>query len=130
MEEINHIANFETTNHDKDLEQSFQDAHEIKENKCFQCSKVLSSKWTLKEHVVQVHKKEKNYSCDTCGKSFGLKRNLERHKTFVHDKIKKYPCNECRFIGGQNSDLNRHIQKQFMKILNLICVNLVTKGLQ
>ena len=65
---------------------------------------------TLKQHIVHVHEKIKNFECKYCQKKFGTKDKMENHVVVVHEKFKPFKCEECGKEFGQKSNYQRHYE--------------------
>ncbi|KAJ9592314.1 hypothetical protein L9F63_001134, partial [Diploptera punctata] len=77
----------------KDPEQSMKQQAHQNENVCNICGKRLSSKLTLKYHVI-LHSDNKPFSCEVCAKKFPHKRKLYLHRK-IHSSEKAFPCHFC-----------------------------------
>jgi Zinc finger, C2H2 type/GAGA factor len=98
--------------------------------KCQICSKVLSSNYSLKEHIENVHEKKKRFSCDLCPKSFYRKPSLISHITYNHIFPNDHATNsnrpfKCDFKGcgkffKTRADLKVHERVHSGKLLNLV----------
>jgi KRAB domain-containing zinc finger protein len=73
------------------------DEHSISLSKivCCLCNKLFATKDNLKQHIIFVHKKQKNFPCETCTKTFHTKYKLTMHITNVHTKSGEYICKFC-----------------------------------
>ena len=83
--------------------------NDSEELKCNICSKVFSSKSSLRRHV-KTHTGEKPFTCLTCGKKFFQKYDLVRHKV-AHSEVKPFKCSICpegRFFKTKDA-LNSHL---------------------
>ncbi|XP_044268805.1 zinc finger protein 557-like isoform X25 [Tribolium madens] len=77
--------------------------HVVTKFPCPECSKVLSDKYSLKQHVEMIHRGERGkYVCDVCGKRLMTNSSWNKHKK-IHTGEKNYVCPECgkAFITGQ-----------------------------
>ena len=54
--------------------------------KCELCDKNLSSNFSLKIHIANVHEKEKPYECNICGAKFTQKISLNGHINAIHEE--------------------------------------------
>ncbi|XP_046621258.1 zinc finger protein 93-like isoform X1 [Neodiprion virginianus] len=105
---------------------------------CTICTKQLTSRKALDQHIRRVHRDEKKYSCDTqgcefhstnksdlerhrqlhieernivcehCGKTFTTISILKDHVLYVHNMERQFVCEECGKAFKRNSLLNRH----------------------
>ncbi|XP_012269547.2 zinc finger protein 93-like [Athalia rosae] len=105
---------------------------------CSICSKQLTSRKALDQHVRRVHRDVKKFSCDTegcefhstnksdlerhrqlhigernivcehCGKTFTTVSILKDHVLYVHNMERQFVCEECGKAFKRNSLLNRH----------------------
>lgn len=96
----------------EDILKSHKSKHEKQKYKCIKCSRVYSTKFTLKQHVRTVHE-GKLYECtfDKCKKRFKAYQSLKEHH-LIHQNAFKYTCELCG-RGFMKSDhfqdhLNRH----------------------
>ena len=62
---------------------------------CCLCNKLFATKDILKQHIIFVHKKQRNFSCEICAKTFHTKYKLTMHITNVHEKNGEYICKFC-----------------------------------
>lgn len=57
--------------------------------KCESCEKSFSYVHVLNTHVMNVHRKEKNFNCEKCGIGFTRKSYLTRHDNVQHSSVGK-----------------------------------------
>ena len=80
-----------------------------KEYKCFQCNSVFRSGGNLTKHVRNVHEGIKNHCCDLCGKAYYKRTDLKRHKSSFHEGIKDQICDNCGKGFAISTNLKMHI---------------------
>ena len=88
---------------------------------CTICTKVLSDRTALKQHIKFVHQKIKNYECPICFKHFASITLTERHKKQVHEKIKNFECNLCHKKFPQAQNLEWHLRGVHEKLKPYQC---------
>ena len=67
-------------NHEKNNIRSSNDESELQhELSCGNCGTTFVRYCDLENHLIEVHKKEKNFKCNTCQKDFVLKWRLKKH---------------------------------------------------
>ena len=59
---------------------------------CPECGKLLSSIWTLRQHIQRVHGNDKSHVCDQCSKGFSTKKQLKGHIDQSHSR---QTCENC-----------------------------------
>ena len=98
----------------------------IEENEtfvCSICSKTLTSKYCLNQHIVTVHRGHmlplKPFKCDICGLSFAGKLQLKGHIASVHEGKKRYACSNCEKSFSSKYQLNGHMSSTFHRKLKL-----------
>ncbi|XP_075236492.1 uncharacterized protein LOC142333354 [Lycorma delicatula] len=76
---------------------------------CRICGKFLSTKNTLKEHIM-IHSGEKPHECLLCGKTIRHKANFIIHVQ-SHSAIETYMCNLCDLEFSRKRELKYHKQE-------------------
>jgi uncharacterized Zn-finger protein len=78
---------------------------------CSLCNKLFATKVILKQHIIFIHKKQKNFSCEICTKKFSTKYKLTLHTRDVHEKSGDFVCNFCtkRFFRKCDQILHERI---------------------
>lgn len=73
------------------------------------CEKAYSTKYNLKRHLECVHEGIKRFQCDLCSKFLSSKQNLQEH-LFTHGQDKLFKCTEsgCSQTFRQRSQLSNH----------------------
>ena len=67
-------------NHEKNNIRSSNDESELQhELSCGNCGTTFVRYCDLENHLIEVHKKEKNFKCNTCQKDFMLEWRLKKH---------------------------------------------------
>ena len=69
----------------KDINIDAKKEEKKKTVKCELCDKNLSSNFSLKIHIANVHEKEKPYECNICGAKFTQKISLNGHINAIHE---------------------------------------------
>jgi uncharacterized Zn-finger protein len=91
LPDVNHeIAGKPNTDNEK-KEQLFSSSKLV----CCLCNKLFAKKDNLKQHIIFVHKKQKNFFCEICTKEFSTKYKLTLHIRDVHEKSGDFVCNFC-----------------------------------
>ena len=78
--------------------------------RCPECPKLFGHGGHLKQHVITVHRKEKNFTCLICNKAFGIKFNLKRHVKTIHEFDKPFTCFICNLSFGQSGHFKSHFE--------------------
>ena len=79
--------------------------------RCHICSKDISNKQKLKEHIKNVHD-DPRFNCSMCGKAFRIQRNFRRHEQLcgkMKRKHKVFPCPSCKKTYSREKLLQDHI---------------------
>ena len=79
--------------------------------RCHICSKDISNKQKLKEHIKNVHDAPR-FSCNLCSKAFHIPRNFMRHEQLcgrMKRKHKVLPCPTCKKTYSREKLLQDHI---------------------
>lgn len=82
---------------------------------CDMCSSVLSSKFSLREHLAATHGTERPYVCERCGKDFPTKVRLQSHiRTHLFGSQlsiseKRYGCDLCGKEFKKKQTLRDHL---------------------
>ena len=82
------------------------------EETCIFCSKVYKNRNTLKSHVNNVHKNEKDegeYKCELCDFQSNKEGYLKKHIKINHVQSTRLNCDNCEFSCLSKSGLGRHI---------------------
>ena len=119
------VPKFETTDfYDSSIQSGFEPFCEVgqgrrftdpkKSTPCPLCGKYIVN---VREHVKNVHGKEKNYFCSLCTYETMFKADLLKHDELVHKKMKK-ACPDC---GKQVANLPEHIRLVHKKEKNFKC---------
>ena len=90
---------------------SLDNRQKVQKYYCDLCMKNFTTKYNLKDHVDNVHKKQKNYTCLHCKKSFFQKGCFKKHSQRIHDK----KCASCDMSFLGNISLKMH-EKNHHKI--------------
>ena len=83
---------------------------------CNECESSFSNSHTLEQHMIIVHKKEKEYRCDTCGADFLLMWRLRKHIT-LHQKESR----KCHFYNNDKECPYSLIGCKFLHEESKIC---------
>ncbi|XP_019869173.1 zinc finger protein 239 [Aethina tumida] len=83
---------------------------DTKPPKCLICNNVFKNRNTLKNHVRNVHAKEKNFKCELCERTFAMLGNLNVHKK-SHSRVKTHICSFCGkgFFSANSLSLHEKI---------------------
>ncbi|XP_054290344.1 zinc finger protein 37-like [Macrosteles quadrilineatus] len=87
--------------------------------KCRTCGKGLSTKATLKEHMM-IHSGEKPHECPICGRTIRHKANYVVHIQ-THGQGRSYECDMCDEAFMRKLDLTQHKQSAHSKSKLLRC---------
>ena len=79
-----------------------------KQRKCSFCYKMLSSKFTLKQHVQSTHEGMKPNKCLLCDYTSSQKRTLKLHIEAVHEGKKPNKCSLCNYTCSHKQALKTH----------------------
>lgn len=73
------------------------------------CEKSYSTKYNLKRHIECAHDCIKRFQCEICSKFLSSKQNLQEH-IFTHGQDKLFKCTEsgCSQTFRQRSQLSNH----------------------
>ncbi|XP_055692281.1 zinc finger protein 184-like [Lutzomyia longipalpis] len=98
----------------KRLMKHMQIHKERQKHPCSQCGKLLMSRDSLVRHI-KLHVATRKFECAQCGQGFKDKPCLKQHLFQIHYKNKlhvieapKYPCKDCGKIFWDRSALKRH----------------------
>ena len=81
-------------------------------NECTVCSKVLSSKYYLIEHM-RIHTAERPFKCTLCSKSFSMKSTLRNHERRHNGSSGGlFKCTKCEQSFSERSDVKTHRLKE------------------
>ena len=87
-------------------------AHIIGRVKCDLCSMTFRSKWGVRQHIRQVHEREKNLKqCPHCDFTTVSKRSYKLHVN-AHTGEKPYQCPHCEYQVIVKRHLTNHIMKK------------------
>jgi len=68
----------------------------VKPFKCEECDYKTSHALNLKQHIVQIHRKETHqFACDQCDRKYAMLSQLKQHKQIKHEGLKPYMCDQC-----------------------------------
>ena len=79
---------------------------------CIFCGKVYKNRNSLKSHINNVHKNEKDeggYKCERCDFQCNKEGYLKKHIKINHSQSTRLNCDECEFSCLSKSGLGRHI---------------------
>ncbi|XP_049522321.1 uncharacterized protein LOC119450994 isoform X2 [Dermacentor silvarum] len=76
---------------------------------CSQCTKTFRLNETLRNHVRTVHTAE-SWQCPSCSKVLSCKYSFERHRLLVHTDRKPLNCPHCTKTFGLNETLRNHVR--------------------
>ena len=105
-------------------EKAFKTVHVLEDGKEFECpicSKKLTSKVTLNNHIKQVHDKSNHVKCDHCPRTFNYPSELKKHVLFKHTAPTRFPCSQCSYVTNLRNQLNGHIRKVHEKEYRFKC---------
>lgn len=89
--------------------QSHMHVHAGNINCCPKCNKQLSSKTTLKQHMIVKHAKDFKYQCKICHQVFSRRNKWKFHENRC--KRKQHVCNICDRFFVNNYHLVYHMKK-------------------
>ena len=101
--------------------QGIQVAEDDKAYRCPICSKKLTSKVTLNNHIKQVHDKTNHVKCELCPRTFNYPSELKKHVLCRHTAPTKFPCSQCSYVTNHKSSLNQHFRKVHEKKYKYKC---------
>ena len=102
------------------LESHQKRIHEEREKfPCNMCNAVLSSKYSLRLHLL-IHTKDYNFFCDICGKGFVMNREYAAHCA-KHQNIRPYPCTVCDKAFFSPNALWRHKEESCGVSKSILC---------
>ena len=87
-----------------------QDHKDNKAFKCSICSKKMTSKETLKNHIKQVHDKSNHVKCEHCPNTYAYPSDLKKHILQKHAPKTKFPCSQCSYVTNLKGQLNAHFR--------------------
>ncbi|XP_053951361.1 zinc finger protein 616-like [Anastrepha ludens] len=88
---------------------SHMDIHNPNKFTCSKCGLKLSSRITLRRHMV-VHSDKKPHKCDYCGSTFKRAMGLKSH-LIRHSGLRLYPCEFCENTYANRSTVRSHLKK-------------------
>ncbi|XP_053951371.1 zinc finger protein 260-like [Anastrepha ludens] len=88
---------------------SHMDIHSSSKFTCSKCGLQLSSRITLRRHMV-VHSDIKPHKCDYCGTAFKRAKGLKNH-LILHSGLRLYPCEFCENTFTSRSSCRSHLKK-------------------
>lgn len=77
--------------------------------KCVVCDLCLTTKFSLKNHILTVHCGEKPHRCPYCDVRTTRRGGLTRHITLVHNAEKQFKCNFCSYTSSSVGSVSRHM---------------------
>jgi hypothetical protein len=80
--------------------------HENRTYPCTQCNKTFTKSDILKEHVLGVHEKCRDFKCEYCGKDFPSLRRVNIHVKIIHKSSVK--CDICDKVISNSHGLWKH----------------------
>ena len=89
--------------------------HESKHEKfpCHLCEKVLTEKYTLRDHLAMIHNYEASQViCEICGFSAVTKKKIQRHMREKHITKYQQKCPYCEFQSAQMNKMHIHIDSK------------------
>jgi len=95
-------------------ETSFKEIKVLEDSKTYQCSicsKKLTSKVTLNNHIKQMHDKSNHVKCDHCPNTYALPSDLKKHILMKHTARTKFPCSQCSFVTNRKDHFKRHFRR-------------------
>lgn len=114
-------SKFESQGGDESLNSFNDNVHSKRIRKCDLCSYETSCRWSLKRHIIVVHKKLKPIQCKQC--NFRCHRNylLNQHINVVHNNMKPFECSFCNYKTGRKANLLLHVNAVHRKIKRYPC---------
>ena len=95
--------------------------NKLKEFVCHICARKFAIKTMLESHLSIEHGEgETRFKCEHCGKAFYSACNLRNHVEQMHTKDKVYNCGECDYFAYSKKNLGNHISTKHRKA-NLEC---------
>ena len=119
IHEMNPFNDSELVN--KDTIKGIQVAEDDKAYQCPICSKKLTSKVTLNNHMKQYHDTSNHVKCDQCPRTFNYPSELKKHILTKHTARTKFPCSQCSYVTNRKADLNNHTRVVHDKIFRHKC---------
>ena len=89
------------------FEETFENTHWKKPNKCNQCDFASSYPGNLRTHLKTHGGKESN-KCDQCNYATSQAGNLRRHLE-IHSEERSHECNQCDYASSQARNLRTHL---------------------
>uniref|UniRef100_A0A1B6L4S0 Protein krueppel n=1 Tax=Graphocephala atropunctata TaxID=36148 RepID=A0A1B6L4S0_9HEMI len=102
------LAAHSMTHQEMSEEEMMMHEERLKSLTCEFCGRVLSTKATLREHIM-IHTGEKPHQCLLCGKSFRHKANLVVHVN-GHAVVSTYKCKKCNKAFTKKMDFEKHLK--------------------
>ncbi|XP_044744052.1 zinc finger protein 615-like [Chrysoperla carnea] len=77
---------------------------------CKICNKNLTSKRTLKTHMIVMHSEMKKRECHICGKAYKLQCNVNAHIQSAHMDVRPHICSTCNKAFHTKTLLRNHMR--------------------
>lgn len=87
---------------------------------CEVCSKVLSSRNSLREHRITVHLKNGRFPCAQCEKRFTHRRSLNIHM-ISHTSDRNFVCEKCGSTHKRKRELSNHMESMHSEVKTYRC---------
>ena len=101
-----------------------QGSYQTKESKftCTQCFKILSTDYSLRRHIRQMHENKGRFECTLCQRSFSAKGSLEYHTRVKHtiSEDSSLQCEKCKISCSDPQALEKH-KKTHLENVKIKC---------
>ncbi|XP_059615291.1 zinc finger protein OZF-like [Phlebotomus argentipes] len=77
---------------------------------CAICDKQFIAKQNIRQHVVVVHKKTRNFLCNFCGRKCVNRQSLIVHEQTHNENRPRVPCEFCKETFSTKHTLNKHLK--------------------